>query len=293
MSIRHEMTRAARRARDILPAPDRTADYVRSQLTDAGGFADKAGKADLYYTVFGLQCAVALDADLPFDRVREYLESFADGDGLDLVHLSCLARAWADLPAAEIPAATAAALREKLTARRSQDGGFALIPGGAGSVYGCFIAVGGLQDLGTQPDALDQLEAFLASLQTPGGGTVNEIALPFPATPSTAAALTLQASLGFHAPADSRRWLASQQDACGGFHAVEGAPICDLLSTATAIHALAATGEPLAQSAERTRDFVLRLRSDGGGFGASTLDATPDVEYTAYALVALGHLAGE
>ena len=294
MSIRHEMTRAARRARDILPDPDRTADYVRSQLTDAGGFADKAGKADLYYTVFGLQAAAALDAELPFDRVREYLESFADGSGLDLVHLSCLARAWADLPGAAMSPAAATALREKLIAHRSEDGGFALIPGSAGSVYGCFIAVGGLQDLDTQPDALDRLETFLASLRTAGGGTVNETALPFPATPSTAAALTLQASLGFHAPQDSKDWLARQQDPCGGFHAVEGAPICDLLSTATAIHALALTGQPLAQNSERTLDFVLRLRGDDhGGFGASTLDATADVEYTAYALVALGHLTGE
>jgi hypothetical protein len=287
------MTLAARRAQPALPDARATADYVRSRLTDAGGFADKAGKPDLYYTVFGLQAASALAVDLPSDRIREYLESFTHGDRLDLVHLSCLARAWADLPETEIPSATAEALADKLNAHRSEDGGFALIPGAAGSAYGCFVAVGGLQDLGADIQAPERIAQFLASLQTPAGGYINETALPFPATPSTAAALTLLTSLGFDAPEESTRWLADQQDASGGFHAVEGAPICDLLSTATALHALAVTGARWRQSAEMARTFVLRLGNDNGGFGASTLDTTPDVEYTAYALVALGHLAGK
>jgi hypothetical protein len=284
------MTLAARRAQPALPDARATAAYVRSQLTDTGGFANKAGKPDLYYTVFGLQSAIAVDAELPKDTVREYLESFGDGDGLDLVHLSCLARAWADLPGVEIPPANGEAIRDRLNAHRSEDGGFALVPGSPGSAYGCFVAVGGLQDLGAEIESADRIAAFLDTLRTPAGGYLNETALPFPATPSTAAALTLLTSLGFDVPAASARWLADQQDACGGFHAVEGAPICDLLSTATAVHALAVTGQSLRQAIEPAADFVLRLRNDGGGFGASTLDATPDVEYTAYALVALGHL---
>ena len=75
-----------------------------------------------------------------------------------------------------------------------------------------------------------------------------------------------------------------------GFYAVPGAPMPDLLSTATAIHALSVLGEPLDAIREPCLDFVRSLWSGDGGFGGSWADPTPDCESTYYGLLALGHL---
>ena len=66
---------------------DLVRDYLRSQLTPAGGFADRAGNPDLYYTVFGLEGLFALRADLPIPQVLGYLKSQGAGEQLDFVHL--------------------------------------------------------------------------------------------------------------------------------------------------------------------------------------------------------------
>jgi prenyltransferase beta subunit len=78
----------------------------------------------------------------------------------------------------------------------------------------------------------------------------------------------------------------------GGFLAMPRAPIPDLLSTATALHALACLEEPLPQSArEACLDFLDSLWTAEGGFHGHWADDHLDVEYTFYGLLALGHLS--
>src|SRR5881392_1124447 len=95
------------------------ADFVRGQMNADGGFNDRAGASDLYYTVFGLESLMALRADLPASQVLPYLQMFGEGVGLDLVHLACLARCWADV---KTPAADAAAIVARIEKHRSGDG---------------------------------------------------------------------------------------------------------------------------------------------------------------------------
>jgi hypothetical protein len=63
----------------------------------------------------------------------------------------------------------------------------------------------------------------------------------------------------------------------------------DLLSTATALHALALLGVPFEQR-ELCLDFVDTLWTRSGGFYGYWGDDGLDCEYTFYALLALGHL---
>src|SRR5882724_9874411 len=92
------MLQVARLAPKLLQeAAEPVADFLRSQFNDDGGARDRAGHSDLYYTVFALDGLIALQQEPPADRVRKYLGSFGDGDGLDFVHLACLARCWAAL----------------------------------------------------------------------------------------------------------------------------------------------------------------------------------------------------
>ena len=53
-----------------------------------GGFQDRSGTSDLYYTVFGLESLQALRVDLPIHQVHKYLQSFGDGADLDFIHPS-------------------------------------------------------------------------------------------------------------------------------------------------------------------------------------------------------------
>jgi hypothetical protein len=64
----------------------------------------------------------------------------------------------------------------------------------------------------------------------------------------------------------------------------------DLLSTATALHALAILQVPLAPIHDSCLDFIDTLWTNRGGFYGSWADDTLDCEYTYYGLLALGHL---
>src|SRR5437867_2622664 len=121
-------------------------DFVRGQMNADGGFNDRAGASDLYYTVFGLECLMALRADLPAATVIPYLQMFGEGVRLDLVHLACLGRCWADVSKA--PPENAAAIAQGIERHRSRDGGYnASIGAQHGTVYGTFMAMGAYQDL--------------------------------------------------------------------------------------------------------------------------------------------------
>jgi hypothetical protein len=87
-------------------------------------------------------------------------------------------------------------------------------------------------------------------------------------------------------------WVFAQAHPQGGFRAVPGAPLPDLLSTATALHALAALERRIPSALhERCLDFVDSLWSAEGGFHGHWADEFIDAEYTYYGLLALGHLS--
>jgi hypothetical protein len=87
-------------------------------------------------------------------------------------------------------------------------------------------------------------------------------------------------------------WLLARVHPQGGFLAVPGAPLPDLLCTATTLHALAAMDRRLPSAVhERCMDFLDSLWSAQGGFHGHWADDHLDAEYTFYGLLALGHLS--
>ena len=82
MSFRLEMLQVARVAPKILgESAGLVREFLLGQQNEDGGFRDRAGRSDLYYTVFALDGLLALRADLPVERVTKFLESFGAGDG--------------------------------------------------------------------------------------------------------------------------------------------------------------------------------------------------------------------
>ena len=301
MTIRQDMLRAASQAKYLLnDSTELVINFINKQICQDGGFNSRSGQSDLYYTVFGMETLLALEAKLSPERISNYLQQFADGASLDLVHLSCLSRCWADITQfqqKEIDSDTRALIATHIENYRSSDGGYNNSPkAGHGTVYGCFLALGAYQDLNIEMKDPGALADCVKSLQTKDGGYSNEPDSQVGLTPATAAALALQHYLDMPINDFAAQWLLSQFDARGGFlanPALRQVGLPDLLSTATALHALALAGISVGHIKEKCLDFLDSLWSSGGGFCGSWADRTLDCEYTYYGLMALGHLSNK
>jgi prenyltransferase beta subunit len=272
-------------SRDLVSA------FLRDHLNPDGGFQDRAGVSDLYYTVFGLDALIALQEALPVEQTAAYLNRFGDGTGLDFVHLACLARGWAALRR-QPDGVVADRLLAGIEACRSGDGGYATTPAsGHGSAYGAFLAMGAYQDLGRPlPDGL-RVVTSLDRLRAADGSYGNHPGLKSGVTTATAAAVLILRHLDAPLDRTAALWLLDRCHARGGFFASGSAPVPDLLSTATALHALSAMHVPLAGLRDPCLDFVDSLWTNRGGFFGTWADDAVDCEYTFYALLALGHLS--
>jgi prenyltransferase beta subunit len=292
------MLQVARLAPKVLgaEATDLVSRFLRAQQNEDGGFKDRKGQSDLYYTVFGLDALAALQQHIDSKRVRSYVEMFGDGAGLDFVHLCALARSWAALGKETVPDALKQSLPQRLATFRSCDGGFNSTSNSArGSAYGAFLGLAAYQDLGVPLPEPMELVRSLKLLETDDGAWTNEVfgrgRMPVGATNSTAAAVTVLRNLNMPLNATVGDWLLAQAHPQGGFLAVPGAPIPDLLSTATALHALAGLGVSFERIKEPCLDFVDSLWTNEGAFHGNWADEHLDCEYTCYGLLALGHLS--
>src|SRR5687767_5156236 len=96
MSLRLQLLQVARLAPRLLAdSNDLVRTFYARQFNEQGAACDRAGKPDLYYTIFALAGAQTIDVPIPTDRTRSWLESFGDGSSLDFVHRGALARCWA------------------------------------------------------------------------------------------------------------------------------------------------------------------------------------------------------
>ncbi len=294
MSLRLQLLQVARLSTRLLgDSTELVRDFFRQQLSSDGAGFDRDNRPDLYYTIFALAGLQALDEQLPREKVEAFLWSHGDGASLDFVHLSALARCWAVVGRERMPRGIDRTLLERIETFRKLDGGY---DGDAklthGTAYGAFVALGAYQDLGHILPHPIKLIQNLKRLETPDGAWSNVPGARVGATNATAGAVTLIRHLGF--PVNDRvgNWLLAQLHEQGGFLAVPGAPMPDLLSTATTLHALASLERRLPSEVhERCLNFLDSLWDAQGGFYGHWADDHLDAEYTFYALLALGHLS--
>ena len=279
-------------ANPLRDAAGLVAAFVRGQLNPDGGFANKAGDSDLYYTVFGIDCLIALRQDVPVEAVARFLRGFGDGDALDLVHLTSLARCWVAIGHTQEVSRLRPHVIARLAQHRTPEGGYHVEANAAhGSAYGCFLALGASQDVAASPPHVEGVRLCLDGLACGDGSYSNDTDITLGSTPATAAALTLQHQLGLPIDPRSSQWLLERCHEEGGFFALPGAPIPDLLSTAVTLHALTAVHADLSGVKERCLDFIDTLWTAKGSFYGNWAEETLDVEYTYYGLLALGHLS--
>ena len=265
--------------------------FLKSRLNRDGGFTGRGGGSDLYYTVFGIECLLALTGSLPIRKLESYVGSFGDGDGLDFVHLTCLARCRSHLPRMITAMEQEQRMLMRLEGYRSDDGGYhAREASPCASAYACFLAFLSYEGFETAIPAPRDLVRSLQNLRTPDGSFANEPGVGKGSVAATAAASILQVHLGDPVGQGVEDWLLARCDPRGGLLATRDAPGPDLLSTATALQALSAMDADMDAIRAPCVDFVESLWDDSGGFCGHAADPTPDCEYTFYGLLALGNL---
>ena len=177
---------------------DLVAAFLRAHTNPDGGFQDRAGASDLYYTVFGLDALIALQEDAARRGNGRATCDACDPASLDFVHAACLARAWAAIRRSSTSGCHPAGLgpyRERVAApmadTRPRRERF------TAAAYAAFLALGAYQDFGRTLPAPEQVLTSIRRLRAADGGYANQPGLTSGITPATAAA--------DHGDASSRR----------------------------------------------------------------------------------------
>ena len=282
-------------------ALERISCFVISQRTEEESFMNKSGKADLYYTLFGWMLSYILGIRMNIQKTGSYLESI-HFNSLDLIHYAAYMRCRMIrqlLEGGKIRLLFKSLFPTEIKELQDFNG----IPhNDLQSPYTQFIWLSLLEDTGqkfkvqssrfkvssSQPSLNFKPETLnfnLSRYHAPGGGYMNTTDGLTATTNATVAALAIKGQLeGYKKNADIC-FLHTLQESSGGFGAAKASPLPDLLSTATSLFMLNCYGMEPAYPA---RDFIEAHWLDSGGFAATLLEDSSDVEYTFYGLLALG-----
>jgi hypothetical protein len=235
--------------------------FVRNRQTSQGGFADRAGKCDLYYSLFGCYIAEALGVPEVMPSLKEYVKKIVLTGNLKGIHLKCAIILYVKLFGTEnIPPV----LNEQET------------------------------QLTPYSDFLNLLsyyysEDYQALYRTQKKVKTSITGVEMPCS-VTSAHLILQHCTGKSVKELEIR-LSEFYRNNGSYAAVKGSPAGDLLSTGVALYALRFVNYDIRNIKPDCLVYIDSLYSEGG-FCATVFDPDPDVEYTFYGLLALGALSG-
>jgi len=262
-----------------------------------GGFPDREGSSDLYYTGFALRSLALLQGLSPQlgERTAGYLRDRMMGSAgvVDFFSLivSCSLVPLGGGPdlLADAPADWRERAAQTLESFRTADGGYGKTPQARfGSTYTSFLVLLCLQLLDRPVPDADQLVEFIKSRRRSDGGFVEISAMKRSGANPTAAAIGTLQILG---QIEESTRLATIQFLAGlsstlegGLRANDRIPSADLLSTFTAcwtLDQLEGTPRldwPLVQS------YVQKCENPFGGFHGGLWDERADAEYTFYGL---------
>jgi prenyltransferase beta subunit len=274
--------------------------FVESQKTDDNAFINKNKTVDLYYTMFGLLLACVLGIRTDNKKTSLYLKR-QNTENMDLIHYAAFVRCKllqillagsktlhagnkallvgnkALLLLNSISAAPVKQLHEL----------YGFPHDDAESPYSRFIWLSLMEDANRKVKYSDEIKASLMDYHIPEGGYSNIKGCENAATNATVAALAVLGQLYGYKENKDILFLKELQQESGGFAATANSPVPDLLSTATSLFIMHCYNMKPKNS---PRNFIEAHWLDSGGFSATLLDETSDVEYTFYGLLALGTL---
>jgi len=247
-------------------------DFIRSMQNPDGGFKNRAGDSDIYYSLFGYCLAEVFGEQHMLDKLKEFVILTRKEKAIGFIHSCCLV-----------------ILREKLETkrRRSASGSFFFLLRSylkerhfINGSYRGFVLFLTLENF-FRGSCRMKIAGNLMLSQSP----VNEHS---PCT-EVAARLALNKLTGKNT-AELQSRLMNFFDGNNGFKSFAHVKSGDMLSTATALFALKYSGADLRLITPGCLKFIQNNFS-GGAFFAGNGDLTVDPEYTFYGLLALGTLA--
>lgn len=276
--------------------------YLLSTQAEDGGFGDRDGDSDLYYTGFALRGLVLLDAldDQTAGKAARYLQQqFGTRttiiDFISLLYGALLLQVSNDIDLfAHADPNWPHAVAETLERLRRPDGGYAKSDEGASSsTYHTFLVILCYQLIGKPLIEPQRMIEFLRGRQREDGGFVEIQAMRRSGTNPTSAAiasLRILEGLTDEIVEDACNYLADRQSDEGGLQANTRIPVADVLSTFTGMLTLDDLGALDWLDLPAVRRYLDQMQLPEGGFKGATLDPACDVEYTFYGLGSLALL---
>jgi len=240
--------------------------YLLRSFTKYGGFADRGGKTDIYYTLFGCFVAEALSIKEVFPQLKTFVKKSVEEESLSGINLFSVAILYAKLFVVDSNTLRLRKLvGDELAKAKNQE-------------YFNFIGLLTLYYLEDYRNLL-KLRKRLKALS-------NQSDIPC----SMAAAEAVISKVLDRSTNNAEEKLKTFYRENGGFVALQKAPVTDLLSTAVALYALQFVDGDIKEIKPDCLTFVDGLYLNGG-FRATDLDYDIDIEYTFYGLLALGALS--
>ena len=255
-------------------------DWLIAQQTKEGGFPDRAGKCDLYYTLFGFFLSEALEADQVLPALKAFAGRTACAEHPAAIDLFCITILNASLFPHDARTRQFAGEVRKIMEERT-------LPQ---SEYAPFLIILSLLSVQDYPGAFMALKAFeekRSGAEKPCTVVAAQQVVACLKTGKTFVVGGVNQPGALDLPEPFRPFYREN----GGFAALKQTREPDLLSTAAALYALRFMAYDLRLIRPDCMNFINGLYVDGG-FSAVQADTVTDVEYTFYGLLALGALNG-
>ncbi|MDP6356116.1 MAG: prenyltransferase/squalene oxidase repeat-containing protein [Planctomycetota bacterium] len=278
--------------------------YLHNLQCEDGGFPDREGGSDLYYTGFalrGLECLGSVKGSLAL-RAGAYLRSCLHHqatiiDFLSLLYASMVVKdAGGPALVEEAGEAFPDRVAAELEKYRKDDGGYArAIESASGSTYHSFLVALCYEMIERELPEQGRLAKFILERQREDGGFVEVKPARKGGTNPTAAALALLVLLGEveeEVISSAVEFLVGMQSPEGGLKANGRIPAADVLSTFTGLLTLTDLGFDDELELDALRDYVERCEIGTGGFRGGIWDEGRDAEYTFYGLGSLALVSG-
>jgi len=261
--------------------------FIRHKQTAEGGFADRAGKSDLYYSLFGYFISETLSVHEIIEPLKAFVKTKIVSKNLSGVDLYCGAILYSKLYGTDdISENLSKKIILELQSADQHISASALQHIEYSSFMG-FLALYYLEDYLTLKHLLKTYSSRIKKNRHITSSAHQHINTSLPC-PVTAANTILQELSRFPDPSSEENLLSFYHEN-GGFIAVPQAPCEDLLSTGVALYALKFINADIRILKPQCLSFVDNLY-ENGGFRATQTDFETDVEYTFYGLLALGSL---
>lgn len=261
--------------------------FITSQQNADGGFQDRGGRSDLYYSLFGMMMLRAINSPLnppkgdfeeqsnnvsdAIEKLRQFISQQKNFIVPGFIEKCCLVLLQKDLKTGRI---------SRIKAFFSLGRSFWKERTSINLSYRSFVLF----------LTLDAVFPFFGILRLPAKGMLAQTTVDVNSPCSEVAARVFLQKMMNQEGSEEQELLKSFACESGGFKAFSHLQQADLLSTAVALFALNFAGTDLRPFRPACLDFIQQNFLDGA-FLSGDGDQTADVEYTFYGLMALGVLA--